>query len=151
MARPRHSRPGHLAPIALLRGPRAAALRLRERALAADAATPARLIFWAGVLLIALPIFYRLTSRDASPTERLALVCLLGLSLYAVKLVRDAPIFIFSDEPVHAFNANQIVAHHHLFRYNPILPVTPSYPGLEGATSALTTITGLSSYWAGPS
>jgi len=110
---------------------------------------PSLAIFWAGILLIALPIFYRLTSRDASPAERLALVCLLGLSLYAVKLVRDAPIFIFSDEPVHAFNANEIDAHNHLFRFNPILPVTPSYPGLEGATSALMTITGLSSYWAG--
>jgi hypothetical protein len=110
---------------------------------------PSLLIFWAGILLIALPIFYRLTSRDASPAERLALVCLLGLSLYGVKLVRDAPIFIFSDEPVHAFNANGIAAHDHLFRFNPILPVTPSYPGLEGAASALMTITGLSSYWAG--
>jgi len=110
---------------------------------------PSLAIFWAGILLIALPIFYRLTSRDASPAERLALVCLLGLSLYAVKLVRDAPIFVFSDEPVHAFNANEIAAHDHLFRFNPILPVTPSYPGLEGATSALMTIAGLSSYWAG--
>jgi hypothetical protein len=110
---------------------------------------PNTLILWAGVLLIALPILYRLTSRDASPTERLALVCLLGLSLYAVKLVRDAPIFTFSDEVVHAYNANQIAIHHHLFHYNPILPVTPSYPGLEGATSSLMTITGLSSYWAG--
>lgn len=107
------------------------------------------MLLWAGVLLIALPIFYRLTSRDASPGERLALVCLLGLSLYGVKLVRDAPLFAFSDEPIHAFNADQIVAYHHLFRFNPILPVTPSYPGLEGATSALMTITGLSSYWAG--
>lgn len=106
-------------------------------------------LYWAGILIVALPIFYRLTSREASAGERLALVCLLGLSLYGVKLVHDAPLYAFSDELVHAFNADQIAAHGELFRYNPILPVTPYYPGLEGATSALTTLTGLSSYWAG--
>ena len=110
---------------------------------------PSPLIFWAGILILALPIFYRLTSREASPGERLALVCLLGLSLYAVKVVRDAPVFTFSDELVHAFNASQIVQHHHLFEFNPILPVTPNYPGLEGASSALMTLTGMSPYGAG--
>jgi hypothetical protein len=110
---------------------------------------PSSLLLWAGILLLALPIFYRLTSREASAGERLALVCLLGLSLYAVKVVRDAPLFTFSDELVHAFNATQIVNHHHLFESNPILPVTPSYPGLESATSALMTLTGMSPYGAG--
>lgn len=116
----------------------------------ARAATdPSTLLYWAGVLLIVLPIAWRLTSRDASPGERLALACLLCLSLYAVKVIRDAPLFSFSDELIHAFNADQIDRHHELFRFNPILPVTPSYPGLEGATSALMGLTGLSSYWAG--
>jgi hypothetical protein len=107
------------------------------------------LLYWAGVLLIAAPTFYRLTSREATPGERLALVFLLGLSLYGVKLVRDAPLFTFSDEFPHAFNANQINASHHLFHANPILKVTPYYPGLEGATSALTRIAGISTYAAG--
>jgi hypothetical protein len=118
-------------------------------ALARTTMAPSPLIFWAGILLLSLPIFYRLTSREASPGERLALVCLLGLSLYAVKVVRDAPLFLFSDELVHAFNASQIVNSNHLFELNPILPVTPNYPGLEGATSALMTLTGLSPYGAG--
>lgn len=110
---------------------------------------PSSLIFWAGILLLALPIVYRLTSRDAPPLERLALVCMLGLALVLVKVVRDAPLFTFSDELVHQFNAGEIARHHHLFRFNPILPVTPNYPGLEGATSALVTLTGLSPYGAG--
>jgi hypothetical protein len=147
MARPRPTT-GHVAPIALCAG-LGILLCAYANALSRQQLDPSSLIFWAGMLLIALPIFYRLTSSDARPAERLALVCLLGLSLYAVKLVRDAPLFTFSDELVHAFNANQIASHHHLFRFNPILPVTPSYPGLEGATSALMTITGVSSYWAG--
>jgi len=147
MARPRPET-GWIAPIALCCGVGLLVCSFANT-LAREALDPSSLIYWAGVLLIALPIFYRLTSNEASRGERLVLVCLLGLSLYAVKVVRDAPIFTFSDELVHAFNADQIAAHHHLFRHNPILPVTPNYPGLEGATSALTTITGLSSYWAG--
>jgi len=142
------SKTGHLAPITLCAG-LGLLLCSYANALSRQLLHPTELILWAGVLLIVLPIGYRLTSRDAPPRERLLLVCLLGLTLYGVKVVRDAPIFSFSDEVVHLFNADQIAAQHHLFHYNPILPVTPSYPGLEGATSALMTITGLSGYWAG--
>lgn len=148
MARPHSSTTGHLAPIVLCAGLGLLVCSLAN-ALSRQILDPPSLLYWAGILIVALPIFYRLTSREAPAAERLALVCLLGLSLYAVKVVRDAPLFTFSDELVHAFNADQIAGHHHLFRFNPILPVTPSYPGLEGATSALMTMTGLSSYWAG--
>ncbi len=146
MARPKPTT-GYLAPIALAAGIGLLVCSLANT-LAREGGDPS-LLYWAGILVIALPIFWRLTSRDASTGERLVLVCMLGLSLYAVKVVRDAPLFTFSDELVHAFNADQIASHHHLFRDNPILPVTPNYPGLEGATSALMGMTGLSSYGAG--
>lgn len=119
------------------------------QALSRSTLEPSMLFYWIGILVIALPIFYRLTSRAASPGERLALVCLLGLSLFAVKIVRDAPLYTFSDELIHAFNAHQIVSHDHLFEKNPILEVTPYYPGLEGTTSALMDLTGMSAFGAG--
>lgn len=106
-------------------------------------------IAWIGMLVMALPIFYRLISRDATIGERLALVCLLGIGLYGVKVLRDAPFFTFGDELIHTQNANQIGVHHHLFHENSILKVTPYYPGVEGAVSALTSITGISIYAAG--
>jgi hypothetical protein len=147
VARPRLGL-GHLPAIAL-----AAAIGLLLCAVANSMARATdgnpMLLYWLGVVLIAAPVFYRLTSSEAGRGERLALVCLLGLSLYGVKVLRDAPLFTFSDELVHAFNANQINDHSHLFEANSILKVTPYYPGLEGATSALMTITGLSSYTAG--
>jgi hypothetical protein len=118
-------------------------------ALSRGTVVPAMGIYWAGILVISVPIFYRLTSRDASDRERLALVALLGLSLYGVKVLRDAPMFTFNDELIHAFNAQQIASHKHLFHENPILEVTPYYPGLEGATSALVQLSGLSIYTAG--
>jgi hypothetical protein len=139
---------GHLAPIVLSTG---LGLLLCSVANALSRATlaPALPIYWVGILVLALPIFYRLTAAEAPARERLALVCLLGLSLYCVKVFRDAPLFTFSDELIHAFNANQIADHHHLFRDNPILTATPYYPGLEGAASALMKLTGLSVYAAG--
>lgn len=117
--------------------------------LARGGGAPPTLLYWAGIILIAVPIFCRLTSEDASPRERLLLVCLLGLGLYGVKLVRDAPFFTLADEFLHAYNSNQISHYHHLFHANPILEASRYYPGLESATSALRTLTGLSSYAAG--
>jgi hypothetical protein len=146
--KPRRSELGQLAPIALAAGAGLLICSLAN-ALARETLAPSPALYWVGILAIALPIFYRLTSREASPRERLGLVVLLGLSLYAAKVVRDAPLFSFSDELVHAFNANQIVDSHHLFHVNSIISVTAHYPGLEGATSALMSITGLHTFWAG--
>ena len=118
-------------------------------ALSRQTLDPSQVLFWGGVLLIVLPIVYRLSLREPSLGEGLALVATLVLSLYVVKVVRDPFLFTFPDEPIHAFNANQIVDHHHLFNANPILPVTAYFPGLGGATSALMTLTGMSSFGAG--
>lgn len=118
-------------------------------ALSRETLDPSPLLLWAGVALIAVPIFHRLSSGTAGDHERLALVILLGLSLYAVKVVRDSLLFNFPDEFVHAFNAEQIGLHHHLYYANPALPVTPRYPGLEGSASALMQLSGLHSFTAG--
>lgn len=110
---------------------------------------PSPLIFWAGLGLIVVPIAFRLTGSEASVRERLFLVCLLGLGLYAVKLARDPFAFTYSDELVHAYNAVAIDRHEALYSSNPILPATPYYPGLEGATAALMKTGGLSVFSAG--
>src|SRR4051794_9891170 len=57
-----------------------------------------QVVFWAGMLLIAVPIFSRLTSSDASDRERLFLVCLLGGALYGLKIARDPLMYTFPDE-----------------------------------------------------
>src|SRR3954454_3136192 len=108
--------------------------------------TSTSLIYWIGLLLIALPIFYKLSSKQPSYRERLGLVLLLGLALYGVKVVHDGIYFTFTDEFVHAFNAQRIAETHHLYHFNPIIPTTPHYPGLEGATSSLMSLSGMSSY-----
>jgi hypothetical protein len=111
-------------------------------------ATP-ELLYYAGVALAVAPIVLRLTSEAVSPRERFALVGLLALTLYLVKVIRDPMLFTLSDEPIHAFNATEVVQGHHLFHDNPVLPITAHYPGLAGATSALATLSGLSVYVTG--
>jgi hypothetical protein len=110
---------------------------------------PSPLIYWFGLLVIALPIFFRLSSSRAGDRERLGLVLLLGLALYCVKVVHDGIFFTFSDEYVHAFNVHNIEKYNHLYHFNPGIPTSSYYPGLEGATSALTMLTGTSIYVAG--
>jgi hypothetical protein len=116
------------------------------QALSRASEEPAMTLYILGLLVIGLPIFFRLLGPGASAGERLGLVCALGVSLYLVKVVHDAPSFTFSDELVHAFNVEQIRQHSHLFHHNPVLEVTPFYPGLEGAASALAKVCGLSTY-----
>src|SRR5215218_1936746 len=110
---------------------------------------PSPLIYWIGLLVIALPIFFRLSSTKPSYRERLGLVLLLGLALYCVKVVHDGIFFTFSDEYVHAFNVHNIEKYNHLYHFNPGIQTTPYYPGLEGATSALTMLSGTSIYVSG--
>jgi hypothetical protein len=118
-------------------------------ALSREGGDPTQLLYWAGVMLVALPTGYRLGMREVPLRERFLLVALFGLSLYAVKVIRDPFVFTFPDEPIHAYNAEQAQLHHGLFNDNPILPVTSGYPGLASATSALMWLTGMSSFGAG--
>ena len=110
---------------------------------------PSPLIYWVGLLVIALPIFFRLSSTEPSYRERLGLILLLGLALYCVKVVHDGIFFTFPDEYVHAYNVHNIESYNHLYHFNPAISTSPYYPGLEGATSALTMLTGTSIYVSG--
>lgn len=125
------------------------ALCCLAEALSRATLAPSPWIYWAGVAAITAPIVFRLTSMDARTGERIALVCMLGLALYVVKLMRDPFFFTLSDEFPHAYNVQQILRHHRLFTANPLLPITPDFPGLEGATSAVAMLTGMSSFGAG--
>ncbi|MBA3865464.1 MAG: hypothetical protein H0X42_03810 [Solirubrobacterales bacterium] len=118
-------------------------------ALSRETVDSPQLLYWAGVSLIVVPTIFRLCLEAPSTRERFALVALLAVSLYTVKVIRDPFLFTFPDEPIHAFNANQIVQTHHLFNGNAILPITSDFPGLGSATSALMTLTGMSSFVTG--
>ncbi len=106
-------------------------------------------VFWFGLTLLIVPIVFRLTDVEVSRRERIALVVVVGLFLYFVKILQSPFGFTFTDEYVHSFNVAQIVSSGTLFIQNPILPATPYFPGLEIVTAALVSISGLSIFTAG--
>lgn len=103
-------------------------------------------LFWIGLLALVAPIVFRLASREAGRQERIALAALLGLALYAVKLLHSPFTFTFADELPHLHNLNQILQDNRLFQGNPLLPVTPLYPGLESVAAALADLSGFSPF-----
>lgn len=106
-------------------------------------------LFWAGFLLIVVPVTARLLSRSATRVERGLLVVGVGLLLYATKVLHDPFAFVYSDELVHLRNAEDVLRAGGLFPQNSILPVTVYYPGLATITAGLAALTGLGSFGAG--
>ncbi|MEO7912030.1 MAG: hypothetical protein ABIV47_20495, partial [Roseiflexaceae bacterium] len=106
-------------------------------------------LFWAGLLLLFVPAAVRLIGPEAERPERIGLVALVGMGLYLVKLLHSPLSFTFSDELQHWRTAGDIVESGYLFAENPLLPVSPLYPGLESITVALADLSGFSLFAAG--
>jgi hypothetical protein len=109
----------------------------------------AELIYWIGLLLVILPVSYRLVGEGASRQERIGLIVFIGLGLYLVKVMHSPYMLTYSDELLHFHNADSILQSGKLFGENSILPVSARYPGLEIVTTALATLSGLSIYTVG--
>lgn len=106
-------------------------------------------LFWAGMLTLVVPAACRLVGPTASRRERIALVVLVGLGLYLVKVLHDPAGFASHDEFLHWHTADSILRNQRLFGKNSLLPVSPLYPGLEDVTAALASLSGLSIFWSG--
>ncbi len=106
-------------------------------------------LFWVGLLVIYTPIAVRLAFPDISREERIGLIVALALTLYAVKLLNSPISFKNFDELLHWRTANDVIQTGKLFSYNPLLPISPYYPGLEDIVSALNKIGGLAVFPAG--
>jgi hypothetical protein len=117
--------------------------------IARDGSKSAQPLFWAGMALLwVLPIL-RIVGRETSRNERIALLVLLGMALYVVKVLYSPRYFIRYDEFLHWRTAEDIFRSGKLFESNPVLPVSPLYPGLEIATTAVAKLTGLSLFMSG--
>lgn len=116
---------------------------------ARNSAPGAEIVFWLGAGLIFVPALIRLILPRASRVERILLLCMVALCLYLAKVELSPLHFSGYDELLHWRTVNDILSTGHLFNKNPLLPVSPYYPGLEIVTSALSTISGLSVFQAG--
>lgn len=106
-------------------------------------------VFWGGLLLIIAPSLARQASANVSRSERIGLVLLVGFGLYLVKILHSPLAFTLSDELQHWRTANEILRAGRLFQENPILPVSPYYPGLESVADAFINLSGLTIFGAG--
>jgi hypothetical protein len=109
----------------------------------------AQLLLWIGLAVMILPVVTRLASVALFRRERIALVLMLGMALYLVKVMHSPIAFTFPDELSHLRNVREILESHRLFQETPVLPVTAFYPGLPTVTSTLSSLSGLSVFSAG--
>jgi 4-amino-4-deoxy-L-arabinose transferase-like glycosyltransferase len=105
--------------------------------------------FFLGLLVIVVPISIRLLQVDVRGSERVALVVVMGMALYACKLVHDPVIPGGYDEYLHLRTAQDIVSNHAIFLPNSLLTVSPYYPGLELVAAAISQMSGIGVYESG--
>ena len=106
----------------------------------------AQLVWYAGLLLVFLPAALRIVTRVTPHLERIVAVVALAMMLQVSRLVLNPTSFVFHDESIHADTLRQIESSGHLFTFNPLLPVSAYYPGLEIVTDAIRSMTGLPVY-----
>jgi hypothetical protein len=107
------------------------------------------LIFWSGVISFYGLIVWRLVSPDPLRRERIALILLVGIGLYLIKVMHSPIYFTLYDELLHYRIVVNIITTGRQFAGNPLLPVAPLYPGLENIAVALVQLGGLDIYSAG--
>lgn len=100
-------------------------------------------LFLAGLTLIFAPCAWRLTSSDATRNERVWITVILGLGLLAAYVFRSPLIFDDFDELAHGATLTRLLNSGASVQNNPILPVSPFYPGIELVTIAARWLTGL--------
>jgi hypothetical protein len=101
-------------------------------------------LLWAGQALIILPVAFRLLSRRLlTEASAIALVVVLTVSEYLTKVCYSPAAFTYVDELSHWRSAENLLHTGKLFTANYALPISPDYPGLEEATTALVSITRL--------
>lgn len=109
----------------------------------------APVVYWTGLLLAFSPLVIRLVQTEVSRAEALSILALTALALYAVLILRSPTMLTGYDELMHYRTLDDIVQSGHLFARNPLLAISPYYPGLELVTHAVITMTGFSEHVAG--
>jgi hypothetical protein len=116
---------------------------------ARESAAGAQPLFWGGLIVIYLPITFRLFSPDASRAESLSLALLLGAGLYMVKVLYNPIGFIPHDEMASFRQAWELLENGRFFSDNPIVQGYAGYPGLQAFTAAVSQLSEFSLYVSG--
>lgn len=129
------------------------ALMLLAQAIATVAARDgdgwADTVYWLSVGGMVLVVAAVQLSPRPSARERLGLLVGLGLALYGVKVLANPFGLTYFDELSHARTALDIADSGQLLHENPLLPISPYFPGLEIIAVSLSKLTGLSLFASG--
>jgi hypothetical protein len=106
-------------------------------------------LFWLSFGVIAVPIVVRLGAAGPGIAERVGLVVTLGMALYLVHLLRSPQAFSGFDELLHYRSLVDVVDTGRLFTTNPLLTISPLFPGLEIITASVVQLTGADPFVAG--
>jgi hypothetical protein len=115
---------------------------------AREAAVQAQPLFWGGLVVIYGPIAFRLLSGSASRAERIALVLLLGIALFGVKILHSPANFDLHDELGTWRQTSDLLHTGGYFSPNPLVEGYAGYPTLAAVTAALVQLGHLSIFHA---
>jgi hypothetical protein len=101
-------------------------------------------LFWAGVLLFAVPAIAFAGRRDLSPSARLSVLVGYAAFTYLPKLLRNPDGPLYHDEFAHWRQSQEILVDGRLFESNPIVRVIGDFPGLHATVASIATLTGIS-------
>jgi hypothetical protein len=104
----------------------------------------AQVAYWISFAVIVAAAVGAQLLRQPTRGQRLALVIATGVGLYMIKVLSYPNSFTYYDELSHYRTATDILRFGRLFHTNPVLAVSPYYPGMEIVSSALVRLTGLS-------
>jgi hypothetical protein len=105
--------------------------------------------FWVALAVIFVPTMARLTTAAPSRRERLGLVAMLGLALYAAKVLQEPTAFTYHDELGHWRTVDDILRTGGLFDFNPVTRAYAYYPGIDVVTASLVKLGSSSILFAG--
>lgn len=129
------------------------ALMLVAQALATIAARDghgwSETVYWLSAGGMVLVVAAAQLSTRPTSRERLGMAIALGLALYGVKVLANPAGFTYFDELSHARTAIDISHSGHLLHPNPLLSISPYFPGLEIVAVSLSKLTGLSLFASG--
>lgn len=104
------------------------------------------LLFWAGVLVILLPVTRHLLRAATSRAERYALLVYVSLALGIPKLLRNPSGPLFFDELAHWRQSEVLTDTGQIFTLNQAIRLLHAFPGLHTLTASLRQLTGLGTW-----
>lgn len=107
------------------------------------------LVFWAGLLLGALPAAGTMIARSSSPARRIWALGLLAVLTAVPKYLRNPDGPLYHDEYAHWRQAVDVLSTGQLGHSNDIIPIVQYYPGTSALTAGVQQLTGLSVWQAG--